>query len=70
MEVSGQFQAAAALPVGKQNPVPIVYKAEWVWTLRGREHFPYLNQNFGSSIIQPVAPSLYRLSYRRSTTWR
>jgi hypothetical protein len=41
MEVGGQLQAPAALPRGKEPPVPIGKEAGWtpktVWTLRKRE---------------------------------
>jgi hypothetical protein len=45
MEVSGQLYAPAALPPGREPPVPIVWKAGWgselVWTLWGENNlFP------------------------------
>jgi len=44
MEVNGQPHATAALPPGKEPPVPIGYEAGWalepVWTRWRREKFP------------------------------
>jgi len=60
MEVSGQFQAPAALPLRKEFPVPIGFEAGWapepVWTRRRREKFPdltgktFINGEFSDSL--------------------
>jgi hypothetical protein len=60
LEVSGQLHAPAALPPGKELPVPIVQEAGWtpvpVWTTWRRENFwPYRDSNSDSSVVQPVA---------------
>jgi hypothetical protein len=44
MEVSGELHAPAALPPGKEPPVPVGYDAGWateqVWTTWRREAIP------------------------------
>jgi hypothetical protein len=60
MEVSGQLHAPAALPPGKESPVPSGEEAGWatelVWiTLRREKSGPYRDSNSDPSIIQPVA---------------
>jgi hypothetical protein len=43
MEVSGQLRASAALPTGREPPVPVGYEVVWtpetVWTLEGEQIF-------------------------------
>jgi hypothetical protein len=60
MEVSGEFHSPAALHQGKQPQVPIGYEAGWapepVFTLIDILPLPGIE-------LQPVSPSLYRLSY-------
>jgi hypothetical protein len=60
--MSGQLQAPAALPPGKEFPVPIGYESGWdpelVWALCRREKsFLYRESNPGSQFRRP---SLYR----------
>jgi hypothetical protein len=61
MEVSGQLHTPAALPPGKEPPVPIAQEAGWasepVWTRCPWEKFPAPagNQTPNHSIVQPVA---------------
>jgi hypothetical protein len=61
--MSGQLQVPAALLPGKQPPVPSQQEAGWalksVWTLWRREKSLGLVGN-GTSVVQPVALSLYR----------
>jgi hypothetical protein len=61
MEASGQLHAPAALPSGKESPVPIGYEAGWAqepaWTLCRNEKFPAPAGN-RTSIVQLVV-SLY-----------
>jgi hypothetical protein len=57
MEVSCQFHAPAALPPGKEPPVPIGYEAGWapepVWMLWRRENFWTAGNR--TRAVQPVA---------------
>jgi hypothetical protein len=58
MEVSGQLHALAALTLGKEFPVPLIYEAELapelVWMLGRREKSPDPAGNL-SAVIQPTA---------------
>jgi hypothetical protein len=61
MEVSGQLHAPAALPPGKDHPVPIWWKAGWapepIWTQQWRrEKFPA-----HAGTRTPIVQSPYRL---------
>ena len=62
MGVGGQRQTPAAFTPGK-DPVPIVQEAGWapgpVWIRAGNLAPP----GFDPWTVQPVAQSLYRLSY-------
>jgi hypothetical protein len=58
--MSGQLHTQAALPPGKQAPVPIRQEAGWaaepVWTTWGRENSsPYRDSNSDPSVVQPVS---------------
>jgi hypothetical protein len=71
MEVSGQLHDLAALPPGKESPVPIAYEAAWtpepVWTLCRREKpYPCKESKPGCPTRNP---SLYRLSYPGSNKY-
>jgi hypothetical protein len=56
----GQLHAPAALPPGKEPPVPIEYEIGWtrepVWTTwRIENSWPYRDSNSEPSVVQPVA---------------
>jgi hypothetical protein len=58
--VSGQLHAPAALPPGKEPPVPTAYEAGWVpeavWTMwRTENSWPYRDSNSYPSVVQLVA---------------
>jgi hypothetical protein len=60
LEVSGQLHAPAALPPGKESPVPIGFEEgqapEPVWMMwRGEKSCPYRESNSNPLAIQPVA---------------
>jgi hypothetical protein len=59
MEVSGQLQAPAALPPGKEPPVPFGEEAGWapepVWTQWWREKFPAPAGNW-APVIRSSSP--------------
>jgi hypothetical protein len=58
MKVSGQPQARAALPPGKEPPVRIGWEAEWapgpVWTLWRREKY-FDPAGKRTTAVQPAA---------------
>jgi hypothetical protein len=66
MEMSGHLHAPAALPPGKEPPLPIEQEAEWtpeqVWTRCRREKFPALAGNRTSDHPARSQP-LNRLNY-------
>jgi hypothetical protein len=71
--MSGQLHAPAALPPGKEPPVPNGYEAGWaaepVWnSWRGEKSCPYTDSNLDPSAIQPVAvpTALSRLPQKRA----
>jgi hypothetical protein len=58
--VSGQLHAPAALPPGKEPPVPIGSEVGWtpepVWMIWSTENsWPYRDSNSDPSVVQPVA---------------
>jgi hypothetical protein len=58
--MSGQLHAPAALPPGKEPPVPIEQEVGWtsepVWTIWIRENsWPHRDSNSDFSVVQPVA---------------
>jgi hypothetical protein len=58
--VSGQLRSPAALPPGKEPPVPIGFEAGWapepVWTTwRKDKSCSYRDSNSDPSVVQPVA---------------
>jgi hypothetical protein len=63
--VSGQLNASAALPSRKQPPVAILFEAERRTDLDVMEKrkisFPYREWNSDSTVVQPLAYSLYDL---------
>jgi hypothetical protein len=68
LEVSGQLHGPAALPLGKELPVPIVWKAGWapepVWTTWRGEKSPTIVGFECPPLGRPAyCRSLYRLSY-------
>jgi len=62
MDVSGQLQVSASLPLDKFFLVPISYGAE---IFGGEKKFPdtYWESNPDLSAAEPVASALYRKSY-------
>jgi hypothetical protein len=58
MDVSGQLHATAALPPGKEHPIPTVYEAEYApelaWTRWRGEIIPAPARN-RTPVVQPVA---------------
>jgi len=59
MEVSGQLDAPAVLPPGKELLIPIGYETGWgpetVWMQWQRQKIPSLSLSGNESIIQPAA---------------
>jgi hypothetical protein len=60
MKAYGGADVPAALPPGKEPPVPIEQEAGWtqqpVWTTWRRENsWPYRDSNSDPSVVQPVA---------------
>jgi hypothetical protein len=73
LEVSGQIHAPAALPLGKEPPVPIGEEGGWatepVWTTWRRQNcWSYRDSNSDPSVGQSIASSYtdYAIQYQRN----
>jgi hypothetical protein len=68
VEISGQHHALAALSPYREPPQHIRYEVGWVpepvWTRWRRESNPAVSAGNRTPVLQPVAQSLYWLSYR------
>jgi len=68
MELSGQHHASAALLQGKEPPGWVDFSATVGNWEKSEFSYPCRESNHKSSVVQPVAWSLYRLGFVTSSS--